>query len=474
MNQGPAVSDLATIVAEATPAGRGGVGIIRLSGSGVCNIGKTLVGHLPAKRQVETRVFRAADNSVIDQGLVIYFQGPASFTGEDVLELHGHGGPVVMAMLMQRCIELGARQARPGEFTERAFLNNKIDLTQAEAVADLIDSASQAAVRNAVKSLQGAFSERINGLVVKVTHLRTFVEASIDFPEEEEDFLADQNLIDQLEQMMAEVISILSNAKQGVILQEGLQLVLVGEANSGKSSMMNLLSGQETSIVTEIPGTTRDVIKENIVLDGIPVRVLDTAGIRDSIDPIEREGIRRTVKSIEQADAVLWLIDWPAEIGQGQVLSQDALSAFMHARLIDLRRVLFKGADLEKPLVVILNKVDLLDSTHLLGDAPEPDTVYFSTKTGQGLSEMMAVLKEKLGLDIHPEGLFSARRRHLLALKVASEHLQLAFQRLTEESAGELMAEELKCAQDALGEITGKVRSDELLGKIFSGFCIGK
>ena len=474
MNQNPAVSDLATIVAEATPAGRGGIGIIRLSGSGVFQIGKTLVGDLPDKRIVETRAFRAADNSVIDQGLVIYFQGPASFTGEDVLELHGHGGPVVMAMLMQRCIELGARQARPGEFTERAFLNNKIDLTQAEAVADLIDSASEAAARNAVKSLQGAFSEKINDLVAKVTHLRIFVEASIDFPEEEEDFLADQNLTDQLEEMMAEVISILSNAKQGVILQEGLQLVLVGEANAGKSSMMNLLSGQETSIVTEIPGTTRDVIKENIVLDGIPIRVLDTAGIRDSSDPIEREGIRRTVQSIEQADAVLWLVDWPAEIGQDQVVSADTLSTLMHSRLNNLRRALFKGVDIDKPLVVILNKVDLLDSNRLQGVPPEPDTVYFSTKTGQGLPAMMAVLKEKLGLDIHSDGLFSARRRHLSALQLASEHLQLAFQRLTEESAGELMAEELKCAQDALGEITGKLRSDELLGKIFSGFCIGK
>jgi len=474
LSQNPAVSDLLTIVAEATPAGRGGVGIIRLSGPSVVDIGRALVGDIPVERRVASRVFKAADNSVIDQGLVIYFQGPASFTGEDVLELHGHGGPVVMAMLMQRCMELGARQARPGEFTERAFLNNKIDLTQAEAVADLIDSASQAAARNAVKSLQGAFSNRIHGLVAKVTQLRTFVEASIDFPEEEEDFLADQNLTIQLEQMIDEVSSILSSAQQGVILQEGVQLALVGEANSGKSSMMNLLSGQETSIVTEIPGTTRDVIKENIVLDGVPVKVLDTAGIRASSDPIETEGIRRTVQTIEQADAVLWLVDWSAQLSQDQALPTGELSVFMHRRLMDLKRDLFKGIDIEKPLVVILNKVDLLDSARLQGDPTEPDTVYFSTKTAQGLSKMMRVLKEKLGLNIHSDGLFSARRRHLSALKLASDHLQLAFQRLTEESAGELMAEELKCVQDALGEITGKLRSDELLGEIFSGFCIGK
>jgi len=309
LNQNPEVSDFSTIVAEATPAGRGGIGIIRLSGPDVVVIGTALVGKLPDKRVAVTRFFKTADGSVIDQGLVLYFQGPASFTGEDVLELHGHGGPVVMSILLRRCIELGARQARPGEFSERAFLNNKIDLVQAEAVADLIDSASEAAARNAVKSLQGAFSRKINGLVEKLTQLRIFVEASIDFPEEEEDFLADKNVIIHLQGLIAEVASILSLAQQGAILQEGLDLVLVGAANSGKSSMMNFLSGQETSIVTEIAGTTRDVIRENIVLDGIPFRVLDTAGIRDSDDPIEREGVRRTIQSIETADAVLWLID---------------------------------------------------------------------------------------------------------------------------------------------------------------------
>lgn len=474
MNQNPEVSDFSTIVAEATPAGRGGIGIIRLSGPDVVVIGTALVGKLPDKRVAVTRFFKTADGSVIDQGLVLYFQGPASFTGEDVLELHGHGGPVVMSILLRRCIELGARQARPGEFSERAFLNNKIDLVQAEAVADLIDSASEAAARNAVKSLQGAFSRKINGLVEKLTQLRIFVEASIDFPEEEEDFLADKNVIIHLQGLIAEVASILSLAQQGAILQEGLDLVLVGAANSGKSSMMNFLSGQETSIVTEIAGTTRDVIRENIVLDGIPFRVLDTAGIRDSDDPIEREGVRRTIQSIETADAVLWLIDWSVETSQREELKVNPSPDLIHRRLADLKQNLFEGINLEKPLIPVLNKVDLIDSIELSTETAESDAVYFSTKTGQGLPQMMTILKEKLALNLHPDGLFSARRRHLSALELGSEHLQLALLRLTEERAGELMAEELKRAQDALGEITGQLRSDDLLGRIFSSFCIGK
>jgi len=442
-----------TIVAIATPPGKGGVGIVRISGPEVQQILRNLVGQIPSPRHAALASFLEADGVIIDTGLVLFFPNPHSFTGEDVVELHGHGGLVVMDNLLKRVIELGARQARAGEFSERAFLNNKIDLTQAEAIADLIDAQSQQAARSAMQSLQGEFSKKIHHLVYEVIQLRTYVEAAIDFPDEEIDFLSDGKVAEWLATLLKELRTILTQATQGRILREGMSVVIAGQPNAGKSSLLNALSGQESAIVTAIPGTTRDVIREHINLDGLPLHIIDTAGLRATADGIEQEGIRRAWKEIEKAEVVLMIID-SSESLMNQNKAIEELQAVVS----------------NKPFLIIKNKIDLNHFTPKI----ENNIIYLSAKTEEGVELLREELKKIAGYNPSSENQFIARRRHLEALKKAEQFLSIGQKQLHESAAGELLAEDLRQAQQALSEITGQFTSDDLLGSIFSSFCIGK
>lgn len=442
-----------TIAAIATPPGRGGVGIVRLSGPDVRSIAQGILGRLPRPREALHAAFRDAAGDAIDTGIALYFRAPASFTGEDTLELQGHGGPVVMDMLLQRALSLGARLADPGEFTRRAFLNDKIDLAQAEAVADLIDSASREAARSAARSLQGAFSARVHDLVERLVQLRMYVEAAIDFPEEEIDFLSDGRVAEELEGLIAEVVDVQGRARQGVLLREGMTVVIAGRPNAGKSSLMNALARRDAAIVTDIPGTTRDVLREYITLDGLPLHIVDTAGLRDDPGPVESQGIERAWRAIGQADRILLVVD--ARTGM-----DDRVRAIV-ARLPP-------GV----PVTRVLNKVDLTGRAPGLEDGTPPVTAV-SAKTGAGLGALCRHLKETMGYE-GGEGGFVARRRHLSALEQAAAALARGREQLLAHGAGELLANDLGDAQQALGEITGAVTSDDLLGRIFSAFCIGK
>ncbi len=444
-----------TIAAVATPPGRGGVGIIRISGLNTPDIATTLLGCLPEPRKAIFHRIRDAANAVLDEGLVLYFPSPRSYTGEDVLELHGHGGPVVMDLLMARILELGARAARPGEFSLRAFLNGKLDLAQAEAVADLIDSGSREAARAAIGSLQGIFSRQVHELVEALIRLRIYLEAAIDFPEEEIDFLADGQIRAQLQALRRQLADIRANAFQGCLLHDGMTVVIVGRPNAGKSSLLNALSGREAAIVTDVPGTTRDVLRERISIDGMPLHILDTAGLRDSADIVEQEGIRRAWKEIEMADRILMLVD-----DQEGVTKADQY----------LRAQLPKSAT----LTLIRNKIDLSGQPPALLKGEWGTEVRLSAKTSQGLNLLVQHLKDCMGYRQAGEGLFIARRRHLEALDRASQVLDGAAVQLETYQAGELAAEDLRLAQEALGEITGEFSSEDLLGRIFSSFCIGK
>ena len=444
-----------TIAAQATPAGKGGVGIIRLSGSLVEPIAIAILGKLPVPRYAGFSDFFSGDGSAIDQGISLYFNAPDSFTGEDVLELHGHGGPVVMNLLLTRVLELGARVARPGEFSERAFLNNKIDLSQAEAIADLIDSASDQAAKSALRSLQGEFSKKVNAITQRLIELRVYVEAAIDFPEEEIDFLLDPRITSSLDQLLLGVENLIQQASQGALLREGVRIVLAGRPNAGKSSLMNSLTGRETSIVTEVAGTTRDVINEQIHLDGMPVRLIDTAGLREGNNVIEKEGVRRAVNEIDQADYVLIVVD-----------------AFEHRQNVARHiNALVSGLPKDGKYLVILNKADLCEPR--VENLPF-EKVVVSAKTGAGIDDLKQRLKTGVGFDVGNEGTFIARRRHLDALRQTLSSLRQGKERFEADQAGELLAEELRCCQRFLGEITGEFTSDELLGRIFSSFCIGK
>lgn len=447
-----------TIAALATPPGRGGVGIIRLSGAGSRNIACRLLGHVPAARQAEYLPFCADDGEPLDTGLALYFPAPHSFTGEDVLELHGHGGPVVMDLLLQRCLSLGARPARPGEFSERAFLNNKMDLAQAEAVADLIDSASAQAARLAVRSLQGAFSQRIHALVEALTELRIYVESAIDFPEEEIDFLGDGQVQTRLTAVMNTLAETQAAARQGNLLREGMTVVIAGRPNAGKSTLLNALAGRDTAIVTDIPGTTRDVLREHIQLDGLPLHIIDTAGLRDSDDAVEQEGIRRAWAEIEGADRILLLHD------ASQTFDEQEQSLLMQL------------GQAGPPITLVQNKIDLLavGAVPVQVNAKNITEIAVSARSGTGLQTLREHLKACVGYEARGEGQFMARRRHLQALDSAQQHLENGQQQLQNHTAGELLAEDLRQAQQVLGEITGEVSADELLGKIFSSFCIGK
>jgi len=444
-----------TIAALATPPGRGGVGVIRISGAGTRTIAEHVLGTCPAPRQAALKHFRDAQGNSIDSGLALFFPGPNSFTGEDVLELQGHGGRVVMDLLLQRLFELGARPARAGEFSERAFLNDKLDLAQAEAIADLIDSGSSEAARAAMRSLQGEFSKRVHALAERMLYLRMYVEAAIDFPEEEVDFLADeklQRLVDDLQHAMQ---TLLSETEQGCVLREGLVLVIAGLPNAGKSSLLNALAGRDTAIVTDIPGTTRDVLREHIQLDGLPLEIIDTAGLRDSDDSIEQEGVKRAWGEIERADRILFVLDENA----GQTSITNALLDRLPAQM---------------PRTIVHNKIDLAAHQAAIEKSEDDSHVYVSAKTGDGLEQLVQHLKDCAGYREAGSDSFSARRRHLEALKRAAQWVDKAVVALKVNQAGELVAEDLRLAHQDLGGITGEVSSDDLLGEIFSSFCIGK
>jgi tRNA modification GTPase len=453
MNHKATQSD--TIAALATPAGRGGVGIIRVSGPHVAEIAFKILGKLPAPRQAVYLPFYDLDGKIIDTGLALYFPHPHSFTGEDVLELQGHGGPVVLDLLLQQTLQLGARLARPGEFSERAFLNDKIDLAQAEAIADLIEAGSEQAARSAMQSLQGVFSDWVHATVEMLTELRMFVEAAIDFPEEEIDFLADERVSEKLRYLVEDVDRVMVTAHQGQLLREGMRIVLAGQPNTGKSSLLNALAGRESAIVTEIPGTTRDVLKEEINIDGMPLHIIDTAGLRESGDVVEKEGIRRTWREIEQADCVLLLLD----DRQGFGVEEQNILAQLPQRL---------------PVTRVFNKIDLSGAQAQVLEDEHGIKVKLSAKSGDGIDLLRDHLKTRVGYQGTTDGLFMARRRHLDALERARLHIEKGFEQLQTHQAGELLAEELRLAQQALGEITGEVSSDELLGRIFTSFCIGK
>ena len=441
-----------TIAAIATPPGNGGVGIIRISGALVTEIAKRLLNKSLIPRHALFTSFIDEQGCIIDSGISLYFPAPASYTGEDILELQGHGGSVVLDMLLRRVLSLGARLANPGEFTERAFLNNKLDLAQAEAVADLIESSTEQSVRSAQKSMQGVFSQQINELVTELTELRIYIEAAIDFVDEEIDFLTDGVVENRIIRLLHSLEKILKTAQQGRLLRDGMTVVLVGKPNAGKSSLLNALTGHESAIVTEIAGTTRDVLREHIQLDGMPLHIIDTAGLRDSDNAIEKEGIRRTHEEILKADKILLLID------AREIETEDILKALPR--------------DIE--IIKVYNKIDLLGIEPKLIQAENGYKCYLSIKTGQGMDLLKQHLKESVGFNDNTNDVFIARRRHIEAITASYQFVQSALEQLQHNQAGELVAEDLRQAQMSLSEITGTVSSDDLLGKIFSSFCIGK
>ncbi|MBU9820735.1 MULTISPECIES: tRNA uridine-5-carboxymethylaminomethyl(34) synthesis GTPase MnmE [Rahnella] len=449
-----------TIIAQATPPGRGGVGILRISGRAARDVAQAVLGKLPKPRYADYLPFQDADGSTLDQGIALWFPGPNSFTGEDVLELQGHGGPVILDLLLKRIIALeNVRIARPGEFSERAFLNDKLDLAQAEAIADLIDASSEQAARSAVNSLQGAFSNRIHHLVEALTHLRIFVEAAIDFPDEEIDFLSDGKIEAKLNTVMGDLDAVRAEARQGSLLREGMKVVIAGRPNAGKSSLLNALAGREAAIVTDIAGTTRDVLREHIHLDGMPLHIIDTAGLREASDEVERIGIERAWNEIEQADLVLFMVDGTTTAATEPAEIWPEFMARLPASL---------------PIVVVRNKADItaeaLGQTEVNGHS----LIRLSARTGDGVDLLRDHLKQVMGFNHNMEGGFLARRRHLQALEDAAQHLVQGKDQLLGAWAGELLAEELRLAQQSLSEITGEFTSDDLLGRIFSSFCIGK
>jgi tRNA modification GTPase len=449
-----------TIAAVATAQGRGGVGIVRVSGPLAGKLATAICQRELKPRYAHYGPFFAAAEQVLDEGLALYFPGPNSFTGEDVLELQGHGGPVVLDLLLRRCLQLGARQARPGEFSERAFLNDKLDLAQAEAIADLIEASSEQAARNALRSLQGEFSRRIHGLTERLISLRIYVEAAIDFPEEEIDFLADGHVLNLLEGVRKDLIEVLREAGQGALLRDGMTVVIAGRPNAGKSSLLNALAGREAAIVTEIAGTTRDVLREHIHIDGMPLHVVDTAGLRATEDQVEKIGVERALKAIGEADRILLVVDATAP---------EAHDPFaLWPEFLDQRPAAGK-------VTLIRNKADLSGEAVALEVGSDGHvTISLSASSGDGLELLREHLKACMGYEQTAESSFSARRRHLEALRLAATHLDHGHAQLTLAGAGELLAEDLRLAQQSLGEITGAFSSDDLLGRIFSSFCIGK
>lgn len=445
-----------TIVALATPMGRGGISVVRVSGKSALAFSEIILGKKPRPRTIEYLPFLDEKGNWIDRGIVLFFKGPHSLTGEDVVEFQGHGGPVVVERLIQRLLQLGAKLANPGEFLERAFLNNKVDLLQVEAIHDLIQANTETAARCAARSLQGVFAERIEILLNKLIHLRMYIEAAIDFPEEELDLLSEGKVGSQLEDLQGELEKVLTASKQGAVLAKGFKVVIAGKPNAGKSSLLNALAGYDSAIVTDIPGTTRDVLREQITLDGFMFQLSDTAGLRVSQDVVESEGILRAEKEMRDADHIVWVVDASGE--------QERTSLSPHDY--------FKENNLQQysdNITLVYNKMDMLKDCVFAGDA-----ICLSVKTGEGIDLLKEHLKKILNQNQNDETLFFSRQRHVDALCCASEHLNIALNHFTYNKAYDLIAEELRLCQLSLDEIMGKFTSDDLLGKIFSEFCIGK
>ncbi|WP_413624810.1 tRNA uridine-5-carboxymethylaminomethyl(34) synthesis GTPase MnmE [Luteibacter sp. Lutesp34] len=441
-----------TIAAIATGAGAAGVGAVRVSGPLAPSIARAMLGREPSPRHAHFAAFRDAHGELIDRGILLYFPAPASYTGEHVLELQGHGSAVLLDALLRRVVALGARLARPGEFTERAFLNGKLDLAQAEAVADVVAATSEAGARAALRSMEGVFSARVEALLAELIGLRVHIEAAIDFPEEEIDFLADPVIGEKLAALRAHLDALLVETRRGVRLNDGIAVAIVGRPNAGKSSLLNALAGQERAIVTDIPGTTRDVLRESVTIDGATLELADTAGLRDSEDVVEREGIRRARAQLERCDVALLVTD---------------------AEHADSDLAFFAGTPAHATRIVAINKIDLARTPARRERRVNHEMLWLSARTGEGLDALRALLRD-LATAGAGEGAFSARRRHVLALEVVRDHLARTAAALHDSHAGELAAEELRQAQQALGEITGTYSSDDLLGAIFSSFCIGK
>ena len=467
-------SEKNTITAQATAPGRGGVGIVRVSGPEAKNVAKAILGKIPEVRKAEYLPFSDGNDQILDQGIALFFKAPNSFTGEDVIEFQGHGGPVILDMLLNAILTLpNIKMAKPGEFSEQAFLNDKLDLTQAEAIADLINSSSEQAARSALHSLQGDFSKLVNEMVESIIHLRMYVEAAIDFPEEEIDFLADKKIVTDLKAIIHQVEGVQKQAQQGSIIREGMRVVIAGRPNAGKSSLLNALSGKESAIVTDIAGTTRDVLSEQIHIDGMPLHIIDTAGLRESDDKVEQIGIERAWQEIEQADRVLLMVD--ASENHGILEDEQDIKNYYPE--------FFEKLPNHIGLTLIRNKADLNQSSDQsemgLNEFTDKNqtkhtAITLSAKTYAGVDSLKEHLKQIMGYQGSTEGGFMARRRHLTALSNTHQHLISGLDQLESYVAGEILAEELRICQQELDQITGEFTSDDLLGKIFSSFCIGK
>lgn len=444
-----------TITAVATAPGRGGVGVVRISGPKALAIGQAITASTLKPRHAHYLPFLDTHQNAIDHGIALYFKAPHSFTGEDVVELQGHGGPIILDMLLEQVTQQGGRLARPGEFSERAFLNDKLDLAQAEAIADLIEASSREAAKQAVNSLQGEFSQAINNLVEELIALRLYVEAAIDFPEEEIDFLTDGHVTSQLKRIMTTLQNVLYKAEQGAILREGMKVVIAGRPNAGKSSLLNRLAERDIAIVTDIAGTTRDVLREHIHIDGMPLHITDTAGLRESDDIVEQMGISRAWEEIDKADRIILMID-----------ATDDEQRDIHTHWPEF----FNNPTYSAKLTIIYNKSDQIEEI----PTQAAEGIWLSAKTGDGILNLKEQLKSVMGFQGTTEGGFSARRRHIDALKQAQQYLENGAFQLQHHAAGELLAEDLRLAQDHLSEITGRFTPDDLLGRIFSSFCIGK
>ena len=478
------------------------MGVIRISGSQALSIAKQLCAlDLPVRQAVYAK-FNDIDNNIIDTGLAIYFAGPHSFTGEDILELQGHGGPIIQDLLLKEVIRLGARQARAGEFSERAFLNDKIDLAQAEAIADLIDSSTAQAARGAMRSLQGEFSNKVHSLLAELVHLRMYVEAAIDFPEEEIDFLASEELQQRANALREQTERLMKSIRVGQLLRDGFTVVLAGKPNAGKSSLLNCLTGEDTSIVTAIAGTTRDVVRSRIQIRGLPMQLIDTAGLRESDDPIEQEGVKRAAREVLQADRILWIAD--AEQSQhvnssNEIIKEEIIATLENAAALSKDALAATDnhndsleVDYSIPVDIVYNKIDLTGEKALIQDHAKPDistaavntalrvnihiekVLHLSAVSGEGISKLTQHLQESAGYQQSDETVFIARRRHIDALQRARISIDEGFRQLEKTKSPELAAEDFKHAQNFLGEITGEFGSDDLLGRIFAGFCIGK